>query len=561
MRVPIIDRSVSTNPVSGQRLTAQPNAGDFGAGVGQAISGPVASVLADERRKAQELALQAADIQLAELETRLLHDAETGALHKQGRHALEMGEQPLTDFDKAAGEIGARMTGPARDAFERIRVGRRNGIDRALQQHLAGETKRFRRETTEALLTAEMRSVQLWPDDPDRLMEATTRAYHAVTALHEAEGLPPEALEETRRQSDSRIHIAAIGALVQRGDIARAKAMVENQGRHYLMTAEDRAKGAAMIKVADMRQRSLAASDRILAEHATLGERIKAVREIADLDLREEVDRRVRDGHAMQERVRREETEAAWEGFADPISKGEDIEALAQAAPEAWAMLDFRQRSALHTVASQYARGKIPEPGGELFFEALELASSQVPAERARFLALDPARMRPHLAPSEYVELRRLQVKMRTEPDKLSGEDKGLISRGEAVGTFLRMAGLDPKEERENPVLLRRLDAMVRDAQAEKGREFRPDELRTLFEPLLAEVVTGRRSLWNPTALWRGREIAAPIWQAALESGDALTISDVPTDFIRQRQAQMRAAGRPALSNDELMEAYNESLP
>src|SRR5688572_13242975 len=138
-RVPQYDRQTSTAPLPNERFTperppVQPALDLTG------VAGSAIDILRRERERADEVAFQEADAQLAEAETYLLLDPNEGALHQRGKNAFGVPEKVKDAWRKKVGEIGSSLTtNRQKRAFARSARTRGIDLERRVFDHVGGE--------------------------------------------------------------------------------------------------------------------------------------------------------------------------------------------------------------------------------------------------------------------------------------------------------------------------------------------------------------------------------------------------------------------------------------
>lgn len=143
--VPYGPANVERAALPGARLGVQASPGTFGAGVAHG-AGDVADVSLNiqeqERAKADQVRMLDMERQLGEWENAKLYDPKDGAFAKRGQDSFGLPEAVGQDFDAFAGELQTGLTSERqRVAAQQLIDGRRQGIQRSLMHHVAGEQR------------------------------------------------------------------------------------------------------------------------------------------------------------------------------------------------------------------------------------------------------------------------------------------------------------------------------------------------------------------------------------------------------------------------------------
>lgn len=124
------------------------------AGFGGTVAGAgvdmFAKLQAQEREKADNVALLAAKNQLARWETDRIYDPEKGALTHKGKDAMGLPEQVDQDFVKVTGEIEKGLNSRQLAQFQKIKGDANVNIHATVQRHVFGEMQAYAKDELQA---------------------------------------------------------------------------------------------------------------------------------------------------------------------------------------------------------------------------------------------------------------------------------------------------------------------------------------------------------------------------------------------------------------------------
>jgi len=222
----------------------------------------VAKIAEEERQKADQIALTDAYGKLSALDTQLLHDPKTGAFSRRGQNAFTAPEETRAAWQMGAAEIAHGLTTDAqRMAFHRTAVLRGADLDRAVQQHVAGEIQRYDDETMQNYIINERDAATLNFRDPARVQSAIGNQIAALTKYAQRNGLPEEWKAERIAEARSKTHIGVIDRMLSNG--------FDRLAKRYYEANRDGLTGADVSRVEEKLQSA-----------STDGEAIRAVTEV-----------------------------------------------------------------------------------------------------------------------------------------------------------------------------------------------------------------------------------------------------------------------------------------
>lgn len=233
-----------TAPLPGVRKTPGVPAGAFGVPGGPDLSGlqgSVASIVAEERRKAFNTKLQDADNQAAELELRTLRDPETGVLNRRGENAFKADVDFSNAWRKGVGEIESRLkTQEQVDAFRRLASDRYVRAASQVQAHIAGEIETHTKDVFQTGLENAQSEAITAPDSGLRAA-AIGKVRVLIDEYGSQAGWGGDMSQQRKAMAVSAIHAGVVDRMLSAGQDLAAK--------QYFDVVKDQLQGQELIKV------------------------------------------------------------------------------------------------------------------------------------------------------------------------------------------------------------------------------------------------------------------------------------------------------------------------
>lgn len=352
IEIPKLESSVDTRALPGVRLPTDTPSAAFGVQSPSIIPREALSALAqaaqEARRKADEVALIDTDRQLAEIETRLLHDPQKGALQRRGQDAFRVPEEMRAEWQQATGDIGKGFTGERARRFEAMVNRRFEGMDRAVQTHVGREIQAYDNDVTKGLVSNEINAAIAGYEDPTRIADATTRIRSALTTNATRNGLPPAERDRQILVTLSTMHAGVLDRMTS-VDVVGGDA----RAREYYTAHKDEISGADQAKIektlaeATIRGESQREADTIVGQHSDMSEALRATKTIAEPRLRDAVRERVRQHFSDVDAARRLAEERRYLSATNLIDGQPGQPARSVIPAGMWSQLTLEQRNAL----------------------------------------------------------------------------------------------------------------------------------------------------------------------------------------------------------------------
>lgn len=214
--------TLRTQALPGVRVPVSVPAGAFGEGTAKSLLsvGEVASkIYAEEKKKADEIAVLDFDRKLSEAESRLLYDPKTGALNRKGKDAFGLPEQVNGEFDKIVQEAEQGLGNNEQlVAARKYALARRTALDRTVQHHVAGARKVYDEAVTDSYIKNERDAAELNYRDPERIGMAIARQSAAYTDYAARNGMPEEWTKLKVSEAASKTHVGVVNRMLANAD-------------------------------------------------------------------------------------------------------------------------------------------------------------------------------------------------------------------------------------------------------------------------------------------------------------------------------------------------------
>lgn len=551
--MPIVQRSarqISTAPLPSARKQFAETARSQGAGVeaakadrGEAIAGAggvvarfgaqrFAEVQAEERQRADRVALLEAENRLSAWENERLYHPETGALAVKGKAAFELPEQLAAEYNTLAGEIETSLsTERQRAAFITLRANRGQNLDLTIRRHVFGEMQAHERQELEARVENSVSTAIANANDPKRVGEELSSAVQAIRASAPALGLGPEQLEQRIEKVQSATHVGVIDRLLAQGRDKAAKVYFEETRGQISGEAQARVEKA--IAEGTTRAEAQARADQILAEGGTLAQQREKARAIDDAEVRDSVMQRLEHEDAVRERIERDRDEKLLSDAYTILDRtGGNISRIPAGM---WSGFTGAERSAMRAYGERVARGVPVETDYATYYGLMDKATT----DPAAFAKTNLLTYRAKLDDAEFKELVRLQADVRAGNKKGAETTIGNFrTKTQIIDDSLDQFGVTTgakatSTDKHIAVQLRRqVDIAVREEAARLGKE--PDNVfvQATVDRLLSSQVTKTGRTWYLSP--------AIQTQRALET----TVADIPQAERAEIELALRKVGR-----------------
>lgn len=224
---------ISAQPIPDVRLSTGAPASAFGGlPTGPDLAGVqrhVTSIIQEEERQADQIAVLDADNRLAEAESALLYDPKTGVLNRKGKNAFTAPEEAGAEWEKRTSEVEQSLTSERQQLVFRERAANRwQSIRNAVSRHVAGEIQQYDNETANAALGNRLDAAIRSNGEPHAVETAIVETTAIVADYGKRNGWSPDVLAEKQATAVSRIHAGVIEQMLSLGRDLDASAYFED---------------------------------------------------------------------------------------------------------------------------------------------------------------------------------------------------------------------------------------------------------------------------------------------------------------------------------------------
>lgn len=228
--VPKYDRQVASTALPGARVNPNVPIEAFGGGkaveeAGRAATGLVDSVekfALDEKRKADEIAIQDADTQASQLQVETQLGAQTDYRGEAAAGAIDYAKQNWSD---GAQKIRDSLSNDEqRRAFDKAAGNRWESLNKAVQFHAYQETQAYDADSTNAAVKATQNEAITNYQDLGTINNSVARQAQTLAEYAGRTGMDKTMLAEKQLEAESTLHTGVLSRMLDNGQIDAARA-------------------------------------------------------------------------------------------------------------------------------------------------------------------------------------------------------------------------------------------------------------------------------------------------------------------------------------------------
>jgi hypothetical protein len=522
------------------RVSTDAPAEAFGVGPsGAKVVSAAGDLFKEAKDSYDKVASMEADKKLAEIETKLMHDPQTGALNTRGRNSFGVIDSTKQKYAEEYAKIEQGLANNQQKAMvAKLYNSRIVDMDRQLNSHVGREVKAHDVATTKAYIDTELNNALANPMDEERVNAAIVRQSIAAVEFGKRNGMSDVEINKMYEDTVSRTHKSVIDAMIaQDKDVAAQEYMNKNIDSIFGKdkTAVQEAVASGVLRGESQRK----AQEFYTGDN--LGQALKKAQSISDPKLQDATVDRVKQLHAQFEMVKRDREEKMNIKAADIIDSGGTFDDVEKAGLING--LNTGQRSELKRYAENRMKGSQPSTDWTSWYNLRRMASS--PELRDEFNRIDMAKeYRTRLADTEFKELSNLQDGLRKNDPKAKSMADGIRSDMQIVNDALATMAINtgPKaskkdRERANIFYLKMDQYVASFAEKNGGKRPTNEQIDDYTKKLAAEVVVNKRSFW-----WDEKARAFELKPGQVVE-DVVDIPDVERrkieDFLKRRKLPM----------------------
>lgn len=304
----------------------------------------------DQVNKADEVAVTKAASDLTAFETELLY-GQNGALNTEGEQSFGTPEKVAAAWQKRSSEIAAGLKGDRQQmAFNRQVADRWGSVNRQVQEHVNGETKKYDAAKTNDFIDNEREAAILGYKDPERVAASLTRQVAAIKDFAGRHGASADTVEKMVSAALSSTHVGVIDRMLANDeDLSASEYFKKHKGQ---VSGKDVARVEKDLEEGSLRGESQRQSDDIVAkfphDQSAADDAVKAIK---DPKIRDEVQKRVDFEFAHRREMKRAAQDDLYLRATNLIDGRPGIIPRKAIPPAMWNQLDLGQRNALEARA------------------------------------------------------------------------------------------------------------------------------------------------------------------------------------------------------------------
>jgi hypothetical protein len=569
-------RKVATEALPGVRKTAAETPGSTGVGLAEAetgaalkkgqaaaqraealagLGGTVAQVgshlldlQAQERERADDVALLEAKNYLKRWQIDRLYNPEKGALTQKGKAALPLPEQIDTEFTELTGEIEKGLNPRQLAKWQAVKGDAGVNLHAEIQRHVFGQMQAYEGEELQSRIVNGTNLAIANAMDPRRVGVELAGVIDDVKKSAPRLGLGPEQVQAQVEKITSATHVGVIERLLTNEQTKAAQIYFdETKGQ---ISGDAMARVEKALEEGSLRKESQTKADAIIAKGGTLTEQRAAVKDIDDPKLRDAVQDRIEHEAIIKDRQDREAEEATLTSAYNTVDQSHDVRSIP---PATWAGLQGSAKSALRSYAEHLAKGVPVETDLPTYYALMQQAAS----EPETFLSQNLLNYKAKLDEVEFKQLAGLQLSIRSgDRNKADKDLAGFLTHKQILDNTLAQYSIPTEESKQSAAqksavaqLQRMLDRRVEAAQS-RGQKVTNVEIQQTLDDLLSQGETVPGSWWN---IWPGGKSVSDSTKRLID----LTPADIPADVRQRIETRLRARNRP-VSDATVLDVYLE---
>jgi hypothetical protein len=310
----------------------------------------VGDYIADNKKKADQLAVTDAESQLADYETTLLYDPKTGLLNRHGKDAFSSSQDFNDNWQQKVSEVSNQLgNDDQKAAFDIASKQRHSDINRVIQHHVSNEIANYDNQTTESAVSNERNTAIASYNDPERIDLAIQRQAKWIAERGRRLGMPDEQIAEEVNKAVSSTHVGVISRMLANEEDLNAKAYYD---KHKIeISGADTVNVEKSLEEGSARGESQRQTDQIVKKFLDRSSALEEVSKIKDPRVRDMTEERVNAFFSRKRQALTEMREDLYMQSTNMIDAHLGQPARAVVPPHIWSKLSLEQRNALENRA------------------------------------------------------------------------------------------------------------------------------------------------------------------------------------------------------------------
>lgn len=302
---------------------------------------------AEERQKADKLAVLEADKRLSEIENKMLYDRQSGAMTRRGKDAFGLPDTVLPEYDATVDQISGSLANDNQiNAFKASAISRRKSVTGQLYRHMSKEGMRYDEQTTQSYIATEKNAALENFHDGERIQQSLDRQVAAYNDYADRNGVDKKTRSLGVKQVKSSTHSGIVQRLLDGGDDLNAKSHYEKNKKD--ITGEDQVKISKLLDAGSLRGESQRQSDQIWeSTNQDLGASIAKAEKINDPKLRDETVKRIRQKQNLKSASIKAAQDSNYMTASEYVKANPGLDPQEAMPISAWESLTLQQQSTL----------------------------------------------------------------------------------------------------------------------------------------------------------------------------------------------------------------------
>lgn len=306
----------------------------------------------DIRKRTIVTEAEEASVNFEREKNEVLFNPENGYFNTQGRNAYEGSKEVSETIENIKKKYSEGLRSPeARQVFDKVATAHVDRANADIMRHASKGLKTWEISTLNSQVENSIENGSLYWNDPDRLKVQNASGRMAIIDAAKIEGVGSETINERLQTFDSSFYSGAITSAVQ-SSAAEGESLYESYGdflegpEKLKINKEIQTKKRIEKTQADANYAVIKGSQ-LVRDYDTRQEIIDQVNKENDAERRDKLMTEAIQQFNQRETAKKEISNTAYESMIDQINNGVSVTQLQSLNPEAWEVMDSKQRNNL----------------------------------------------------------------------------------------------------------------------------------------------------------------------------------------------------------------------